>query len=262
MLRTMRKWTLIAIALCLGRALGQEVYPPSSDSRGPKVHVLDDARIFSSEPARLAALEARLREIEVKDHFPVYVAIYDTLIGTDVKERSQELQRRWVGSDAPGMVAVVETDSGNVSLGVHPVKHFELQSGAELPNIGPLDFTLLEQDSISRLVQERAGSLKDRRAKVEAVVNGLADEVGRNLAARQAPASNTAHIRTLVFTAGLVVAAILSGLLALAWLRRSDTRARQRFIFPDVNVGIRLGAPYGGGKISSRSFSEPPDSRP
>jgi hypothetical protein len=258
----MRKWTWIVIALCLGRALGQEVYPPSNGSQAPQAHILDDARIFSSEPARLAALEARLRQIEEKDHFPIYVAIYDTLIGTDVKERSQELQSRWVGSDAPGMVAVVETDSGNVSLGVHPVKHFELQSGAELPNIGPLDFTLLEQDSILRLVQERAGVIEDSRTKIEAVVNGLADEVGKNLAARQAPASHTAQIRTIVFTAGLMVAGILIGLLTLAWLRRSDNRARQRFIFPDVNVGIRLGAPYGGGKISSRSFSEPPDSRP
>jgi len=29
-------------------------------------------------------------------------------------------------------------------------------------------------------------------------------------------------------------------------------------VFPKVNVGMRLGAPYGGGKISSRSFGGKP----
>ncbi|TAE73096.1 MAG: hypothetical protein EAZ65_04725 [Verrucomicrobia bacterium] len=53
---------------------------------------------------------------------------------------------------------------------------------------------------------------------------------------------------------GVLATAGLGSLLATALLKRADTRARDRHFFPDVEVGQRLGAPCGGGKIRSRSF--------
>jgi hypothetical protein len=259
----MRIWTTwLVFTLWLGIAAGQEVIPSSDEPQVPSVHVLDDARIFASDPGRLAALEARLTALEAKYRFPVYVAVYDTLIATDVRERSQQFQNQWIGNDDPGLVAVFETDSGSVGIGVHPLKQLELDSGSQIPTMGPLDLSMLEQETLTREVQQRIGKVRDSRDRVEAIVNGLADEITRDLEARSAPASKTATLRIAAFTVGLIAATGLVVLLVMAWLRRTDNRARQRYIFPDVSVGTRLGAPYGGGKISSRDFSEPPGPRP
>jgi hypothetical protein len=43
----------------------------------------------------------------------------------------------------------------------------------------------------------------------------------------------------------------------VAGLNRAEARSLVRYVFPKVSVGTRLGAPYGGGKISSRSFGRP-----
>lgn len=253
---SMRIWTWIVVTLWLGIAAGQEVVPSPDEPQVPSVHVLDDARIFASEPARLAALEARLSALEAKYGFPVYLVVYDTLIATDVRERSQQFQNQWIGNDDPGMVAVFETDSGAVGIGVHPLKQLELDSGSQIPTMGPLDLSVLEQESIAREVFQRVSRVRDSRDRIEAVVNGMADEITRDLEARAAPASHTATWRIAAFTVGLGAAGGLVVLLAMAWLRRTEHRAKQRYVFPDVNVGTRLGAPYGGGKISSRDFSE------
>jgi hypothetical protein len=34
-----------------------------------------------------------------------------------------------------------------------------------------------------------------------------------------------------------------------------EARSRERYVFPKVHVGTRLGAPYGGGKVRVRSFA-------
>lgn len=62
------------------------------------------------------------------------------------------------------------------------------------------------------------------------------------------------NVRVLMLGTGLMAGMLLIGLLVGAWIRRSDRKVTERLVFPEVTVGMRLGAPCGGGKISSRSF--------
>jgi hypothetical protein len=58
----------------------------------------------------------------------------------------------------------------------------------------------------------------------------------------------------IVLAIGLISVAGLVSLLVVAGLRRAEARSLERYVFPKIAVGGRLGAPYGGGKVSSRSF--------
>ena len=74
----------------------------------------------------------------------------------------------------------------------------------------------------------------------------------------QAAPKDHTRARMIVLAIGLLAGTGLLALLVVAGLKRAESKAQERYVFPQVNVGMRLGAPYGGGKISSRSFREPP----
>lgn len=254
----MRKWLWLLMTLWLGAAMGQE-FSPVPEFPKPKRHIVDDGRLFFTEPGRLAAMEARLVALEEKHQFPVYVCIYSALIGSTVPERVQALQDQWVGNDSPGWVAVLETDNRVVALGIHPVKEVTFDGGSALPTPGPLDLTGFEQNSLRAQIVQATQGVDDPTRQAEITVNLLAGGIDKILNARAAPPARNTRMRIAAVTVGLVAATALVGLLAVAWLRRSDARERQRFVFPEITVGTRLGAPYGGGKISSRGFSERQD---
>jgi hypothetical protein len=46
----------------------------------------------------------------------------------------------------------------------------------------------------------------------------------------------------------------LLGWVASRWMRGSDVKAAEQFFFPDVLVGVRLGAQCGGGRVAVRHF--------
>ena len=58
----------------------------------------------------------------------------------------------------------------------------------------------------------------------------------------------------IILAVGLLAGTGLVALLVVAGLKRAESKALERFVFPKIGVGMRLGAPYGGGKVSSRSF--------
>ena len=60
--------------------------------------------------------------------------------------------------------------------------------------------------------------------------------------------------RLILLAVGFGAAIGLISLLVVAGLKRAEAKALERFVFPKATVGIRLGAPFGGGKVSSRSF--------
>ena len=58
-----------------------------------------------------------------------------------------------------------------------------------------------------------------------------------------------------VFSGFVIVIAII-GMLIRQLLLSSSKRSSQRYYFPDVQVAQRLGAPYGGGWVSEKSFAQ------
>lgn len=246
----------LSAAAAIGLALGQGI--PAADDAfpvppRPAFQIIDDARIFQHEPDRLRALADHLGDLRETHAFPLYLVIHDSLIGTSPSEQVQRLHDAWIG-DGSGLVAVIETDSGRFAVSRPARKSERIAPDVELPTTGPSDLTDLELTGALARVAAEVLPVRDRAARAEALGRGLADEVGALLQARRDAPEPRTKVRTMVLGVGLLAGCGLAAMVAVTLLRRADSKAARRFHFPQVHVGQRLGAPYGGGRISSRSF--------
>jgi hypothetical protein len=64
------------------------------------------------------------------------------------------------------------------------------------------------------------------------------------------------NLTMIVVFSGFVILIPLIGILVRQLLLASSIRSNEKYYFPDVQVGLRLGAPYGGGWVSEKSFSQ------
>ena len=88
----------------------------------------------------------------------------------------------------------------------------------------------------------------------ERLGTGIAGGVSAVLDEQAARPEGATKGRTVLLAIGLIAAAGLVALFVVAGLKRAEAKSLERYVFPKISVGTRLGAPYGGGKISSRSF--------
>ena len=219
----------------------------------PAGHILDDARLFKLEPKTLAGLSERATEISERTGYQIYVAIFDSLIGTDVKEQSRLLQEAWVGEE-PGVVLVYESDSSTYELGWSRTPDAVTEGGQRVPILASEDLAPQEQvrifNELSQLKVDKNGSTES----AEKLVVAFLDRIDRAFKEVEAVEPARWNVRVLMLGTGVLAGMLLLGLLIGALIRKSDRKVAERLVFPKVTVGMRLGAPCGGGKISSRSF--------
>lgn len=250
---------LLAVLLALvSLARAQNLSGSSDDDLPPRPAglVLDDSRIFAREPERLKALSDRLEELRRKHGFSLYLVMRSSFIGASPAKYAQDLQDRWIG-DGSGWVVLVETDSGRTEVGRPKLKTIELEPGRPIPNDSPKDIAHFDQSRILQELQPELSGVTDRGERVEKTINGLTTAITRLLDEREAAPPGTGMLRTAILGIGLLALCALVVLLGRTVLRRTDAKHRGRLIFPRVHVGARLGAPYGGGKISCRTFEDP-----
>ena len=222
----------------------------------PANQILDEARLFSREPQRLAIIAETLAALEDRHGSRLYLAISDTLLGRSLKDQAALLEAKWLAGQ-PGMVLVLEADSFKFRFGQAPPIKEELEPGNTIERTRPTDFSRVELERIiAELEEPLRAATTDRAVFAETLGTGLAVEISNILDQRAAaPASNTRG-RMIVLAIGLLAFTGLLALLAVAGLKRAEARARERLVFPKVAVGTRLGAPYGGGKVASRHFGQ------
>jgi hypothetical protein len=217
--------------------------------------VLDEARLFARNPERLREIAESLAALEEKHDFRFYFVLYDSLFERSLSDRAQALQQAWLGGD-PGIVLVLETDSGIFKVGQAPTEQAEIDGGAKLPLTGAKE---LAPSDLTALVRGIEGSLResaDREDFSARLATGMATGISTLLDERAAEPDGGTRGRMIVLAIGLVAGAGLIALLVVAGLKRAEAKSLERYVFPKVTVGIRLGAPYGGGKVSSRSFGD------
>lgn len=247
----MNAWSLFFLVLAWPLVAQEmnEVPPPPA----PEGRILDDARLFTLEPQKLESLSGRLTEISNRTGFEIYVAIFDSLITSNVTEQSAILKQAWLG-ETPGVVLVLESDSAVYELGWSRTPDAVTESGQRVPVLAEADLApqdkvrILNQLSDLRPVEGGAASSAERLIMTFA---NAVDDAFRKVDASEPKRWN---VRVLMLGTGLIAAVLLMGLLIGAWVRRSDKKVAERLLFPEVTVGMRLGAQFGGGKISSRSF--------
>jgi uncharacterized membrane protein YgcG len=243
---------MFLVASCGVGAEEEFPIPPAPDNR-----VLDEARLFARNPERLAMIAETLAALEARHRYRLYFAIYDTLIGRTLKDQAALLQGEWLAGQ-PGLVLVLEVDSFKFQFGQAPPATEEIEPGNTVERARPTDFAPIE---LERIIAELAESLQaatsDRQLFAEALSTGVAGRISVRLDERAAAPAAGTRTRMVALAIGLLAVTGLLALLVVAGLKRVEARARERLVFPRVAVGMRLGAPYGGGKVSSRSFGGP-----
>jgi hypothetical protein len=240
---------LFLVAACGVRA--EEEFPIPT---APENRVLDEARLFARDPERLAVISETLAALEAKHGYRLYFATYNTLIGRTLKDQARLLQENWLGGQ-PGMVLLLEADSYKFQFGQAPPVREEIEPGNTVVRSRPTEFAAIELERmIAELEEPLQAATTDRQSFAETLSTGLAGRISASLDQRAAESGGGTRSRMVVLAVGLLAFTGLLALLVVAGLKRAEARARERFVFPKVAVGMRLGAPYGGGKVISRSF--------
>ncbi len=242
-------WALAAAAF----AQDEEFAPPPPPEDG----IFDQARILARDPARHRAVAEALGELQAQHGFRMYYVLYDSLISSSAGERAMQLQQAWLG-EKPGLVLVLETDRGVFQFGQAAPRQEEIAPGRTIERPGPANISAFELTDVIREIETPLKEAKDRGEFAEKLGIGVAQGVRGLLDERaNAPTGNT-RLRMVVLAIGLLAGIGLLALLVAAGLKRAESKSRERYVFPKVGVGMRLGAPYGGGKISSRNFGGRP----
>lgn len=221
--------------------------PPPADG------ILDEARIFTRAPERHQAVAEALAALEEKHGFPFYFVLYSSLYGRNLEDRAHALQKAWLG-DSPGMVVVLETDSRNFRQSQAAFESDQVPGGKSLPVAGPKELAPTDLGAIGRSMEASLRQASSSEDYAERLAIGLTSGISKVLDERAAAPEGSTRGRLVLLAVGFGAAAGLIALLVVAGLKRAEARALERFVFPKATVGTRLGAPFGGGKVSSRSF--------
>lgn len=240
---------LLAGVAAPARAQDEEFAPPPP----PEERLLDESRVLARDEERRAAVVAALADLEEKHGFRLYFVLYDSLYGRSVADRARVLREAWLG-DRPGMVMVLETDSRTFRLGMPAPPQKEIEPGTRLEMPESTDLSSLDVSNVLRGLEGSLMTAGDRGEYALRLGTGVAAGVSAVFDERAARPESSTKSRMTLLAIGLIAAAGLVALLVVAGLKRAEAKALERFVFPKVSVGTRLGAPYGGGKISSRRF--------
>ena len=221
--------------------------PPPADG------ILDEARMFVRSPERQKAVAGALASLQEKHGFPFYFVLYSSLYGRNLDDRAHVLQEAWLG-DSPGIVLVLETDSRLFSVSQASAKQGQAPEVASLPVAGPKELAPSDLVAIMRKMEGHLRESPSSEDYAERLATGLANGVSHALDERAAAPEGKTKGRLVLLAVGFGAAIGLVSLLVVAGLKRAEARALERFVFPKATVGTRLGAPFGGGKVSSRSF--------
>lgn len=244
-------WTLLPAAPAFAQDEEETPLPPA-----PQNLVLDEARLFARQPESLKAVAGALATLEQKHGYRLYFAIYDSLIGErTLDQQAEALRVKWLG-EQPGGLLLLESDSFKWVFAQAPPLQQEGEPGQMVQRDRPTGLSDLDKDNLRRTLKPALLPFenKDRAAFAETLAPGAAVEIGQLLDKRAAGSTGPGRTQMLLLAIGLIAVLGLVALLVGAALKRLEARSKERFVFPKVSVGTRLGAPYGGGKVSTRDF--------
>ena len=223
----------------------------------PDNQVLDQANVFLDHPDVLAEMVGRLSRMKADYEYPVYLAVYYNVLDASLRERADQLYESWIGDSGRGMVIVYQLDP--VVYGDNPAMAYHKGDGLD-PHFGGGPSPIPERDMIAMLtkVSPQVGSdTGAHHSSISALVLALEAEITRY---HDIPAASWRDLDSLIMIAvfsGFVIAIPLIGMLIRRLLLSSSNESRKTYYFPDVQVAYRLGAPYGGGWVSEKSFAPP-----
>jgi hypothetical protein len=195
----------------------------------------------------IAKLKDDIHQLRENHGFQLYILLESVLVSGDAQLVASRLRRNWI-PEGDGMVLVFEMDTRSLGIG----QSFEQE--ADPLKASPWQIPSYEMN----LIVEKARMSIDATSAVsmlESFTSTLVAGYNEYYLRRDQPVSGDRSVKTGLIIIGGAAALALLGLMAALLVRRSDGRGGGRcFYFPEVQTTERLGAPFGGGGVSSRQF--------
>ena len=211
----------------------------------PPTGIQDNADFFRRQPQLATKLSEELRTLRENHGFQIYLVVESLLVTGDVFRKASELQGTWL-PDGNGMVVVFEVDTKALGFG----RGYDESHGfthEAVPSYETIE--ILTQAS----TQLKRGDPPE--VYIDTLITQLTKGYGEYFKRKAAPVPEGRGLRLAMIIFGGVSALALIGLLIAWFLHRTDhISGRTSYYFPPVDMEERLGAPYGGGEVSSRRF--------
>lgn len=234
-------WALSLLA-CHGQLVPEETEPEIPPA--PAYGVRDASGVFARDPERMRRISAALRKLEEKHGYKIHVVVEPAMIGSSPQEMAAVLQQHWL-PEGNGLVVVYEADSKQAGVS----RSVDAGMAVEAAQVPAFEVVAI----LSRVLGGMDGGL-DSAAFLESLVNKLVEEFSGYFERREAPASAARTLRMILLLTGVLCLLGLAAMGLALFVRNSDKKEKRVFHFPEVDVPERLGAPYGGGSVTSRRF--------
>lgn len=215
----------------------------------PAFNVEDKAGLFARDPDRLREIADRLRLLEQRHGFHVYVVIEPVVMGSSAIELAARLQQAWL-PDGDGFVIVFETDTRSFGLG----RNYEVSDADKTESRTDVP-SFYAADALQR-IRARLDPKLEPEELIDQLTLLLAADVGGYLDRRHAPEPGGQTLRLVLAAVGVLSALGLVGLGIARLAQQAERRRKRSFRFPPASTQQRLGAPFGA-KVSSRRFGAP-----
>lgn len=239
------------------QSLGEQFNEANLEGAPPQNHVVDHARVFDKHPASLAKVVDSLTRMSADFGYPVYLVLYKNVPDASLRERADELYEKWIGQSGRGMVVVHQLDP--VVYGDNPAMAFHKGDGLDLPAEGA-SAPIPERDILAILsrINPRYGDKARLHDDLGIWALALEREMGLYLDVKPQGWKDAENLMLIAVFAGFVITIPLVGMLIHRLFLASSNEAGKTYYFPEVHIARRLGAPYGGGWTSERSFGSSP----
>ncbi|WP_395741676.1 hypothetical protein [Prosthecobacter sp.] len=209
-----------------GWGLGQTAAPADG--------ILDETRALTPETHRVLAEELSRFSRDLKCQAWIRATSFSTS-GVTLRRQAQATRREWSGTQ-PAVLMTYDRASNSGAMSFAP-DFWERYPSAELVEI---------MQETRRILAEPRLTLDERlalatRSWMERLRNMESVRLKHSLLLQRRE-KQFAMVMPALLTGGAAAAALL-GFLS----RRRSERAGRRFLFPEVQVGMRFGAAYGGG---------------
>jgi hypothetical protein len=216
----------------------------------PESHVRDDNGFFSREPKALKILSEDLQSLEAEHGFKLYLVVEPALIGTTPPEMAAILQDKWI-PDGTGQVIVFEADSRSLGFGqILSSEDSEPDARGFLPSFAAA--------AILNQVKRDTDPSVTPEAFIENLTRNLSTGIAAYFQRRAEPAPAGRNLRIGLLAVGSLAVVALAAILLAPLLRHTSLSTPRTFRFPAVERPERLGAPFGGGDVTTRKFGGDP----
>jgi hypothetical protein len=225
----------------------------SDDPKPPGSGIRDAGGFFSRSPDAMARISEKLRKLEADHGFRILLLVEPVLIGTTAPDLAEQLRESWLPQGG-GLVVVFESDTRNLGFGRDPV---ESPAGGDPIREIPAHETV----TILQRVRESTDPKLDSTAYIESLMGKLAAEFDSYFKRRATPPPAGRSLRIGLLTIGALTLLALAAIVVGSLTRLPSVAGPRTWRFPVVDRPERLGAPCGGGNVTTRRFREPPPSR-